>query len=258
MNDRNSTTEAAVREMAAQFQYPPTPNIAAGVRRRLAAGRPDLQVRGRRSRPLAFAAVALLLVLAAVLAVPPARATLAGLIRAGAVAILTGPAAAPGSSDLAVEGTPLADSLRAIAEPVTLARAAAEFPHPLQRPDTLGRPDEIYLHQGPQFDAVIFFWADEQRPERIAYAFYQIDAVHYASKGVSRLEEANVGGNQGFWLDGPHYFLLPERTLELRLFVAGSVLVWWDGPVTYRLEGADSLEAALAIAESLRPVTPAD
>jgi hypothetical protein len=191
----------------------------------------------------------ILAILAGLLAVPPLRAALVRAIRAGAVTIAVGP-----QPELVVAGTPLAGSLAGLAEPLTLAEAEAAFRPALALPSALDRPDEVYLHRGVEYEAVLAFWRDPARPEQIAYALYQIDGSRYASKGASHVDEVSVAGNQGFWLDGPHYFYVDDQTLEPRLFVAGSSLVWWDGPVTYRLEGADTLEEALRIAESLRPI----
>jgi uncharacterized protein (AIM24 family) len=78
--------------------------------------------------------------------------------------------------------------------------------------------------------------------------------AQYAYKGSETLEMTEVNGNQAFWLVGPHYFRLRDSSAEEWLFVEGSVLIWWDGDVTYRLEGAESLEKALRIAESLQVV----
>lgn len=65
-----------------------------------------------------------------------------------------------------------------------------------------------------------------------------------------------VGASDGLWITGdPHEvaFLDPDGTYQLdRVRGAGDVLLWEDDGVTYRIEGAPSLDRALAIAASLR------
>lgn len=66
----------------------------------------------------------------------------------------------------------------------------------------------------------------------------------------------DVEGLPAFWIAGtPHFFFYEERDGEVRretVRLAGDVLVWEEGGVTYRVEGARSLEDARRIAESLR------
>lgn len=66
----------------------------------------------------------------------------------------------------------------------------------------------------------------------------------------------DVRGAPAFWVSGaPHFFYYEERDGEVRqetVRLAGDVLLWEDGGVTYRVEGADSLRDARRIAESLR------
>jgi len=65
-----------------------------------------------------------------------------------------------------------------------------------------------------------------------------------------------VDGRPGVWLSGAtHQVGSVDPDGELRLDTvrrAGNVLVWEDGGVTYRIEGALSLEAALEVATGLR------
>ena len=153
----------------------------------------------------------------------------------------------------------LNEQLPAFTEPITLEEAAGRYPN-LQLPTELPPPDDVLLHEEPVWDtAVIFLWRDEADRQQIALSLYQINVAQYAYKGSEMLEMTEVNGNQAFWLIGPHYFRLQDSALqsgavEEWLFVEGNVLIWWEGSVTYRLEGAKSLEDALRIAESLQTV----
>jgi hypothetical protein len=245
MDGMNSLYEKKIQQVAAAFEYPPTPDIAGKIRPLLTApAKKSVQP----SRRLAWA-VALLLLAASLLAVPSVRAALVQILRAGGITIFVG-------EEATVDEMPplLSEQLPAFTEPVTLEEAVARFPN-LQWPTALPPPDDVLLHEEPVWDtAVIFLWRDEADPQQIGLSLYQIQVAQYAYKGSDMLEMTAVNGNQAFWLNGPHYFRLQSSAAEEWLFVEGSVLLWWDGEVTYRLEGADSLAEALRIAQSLQMI----
>ncbi|MBK8904783.1 MAG: hypothetical protein IPM53_26625 [Anaerolineaceae bacterium] len=243
----NSSFEKQVEQWAAAFEFPPTPDIAGKVRPLLAAPPKKTFQPGRR---LAWALV-LLLLAASLLAVPGVRAAIVEILRAGGITIFVG-------EETSVDEIPplLSEQLPAFTEPITLDEAVARFPN-VQLPTELPPPDDVLLHEEPVWDtAVIFLWRDEADPQEIALSLYQINVAQYAYKGSDMLETTEVNGNPAFWVIGPHYFRLRGSSPEAWLFVEGSVLIWWEGEMTYRLEGAESLEVALRIAESLEPVEP--
>jgi len=250
MDEMNSSFEKQVAQWAAAFEYPPTPDIAGKVRPLLTKSAPP---KVQPSRRLAWV-LALLLLAASLLAVPGVRAAIVEILRAGGITIFVG-------EETSVDDIPplLSEQLPAFTEPITLDEAVARFPN-VQLPTELPPPDDVLLHEEPVWDtAVIFLWRDEADPQEIGLSLYQIHLPQYAYKGSDMLEMTEVNGKQAFWLVGPHYFRLRgSSSPEAWLFVEGSVLIWWDGEVTYRLEGADSLEEALRIAESLQPVEPED
>ncbi len=247
MDEMNSSFEKQVQQWAVAFDYPPTPDIAGKVRPLLTQAAPR---KPQPSRRLAWV-LALLLLAASLLAVPSVRAALVQILRAGGITIFVG-------EETAVNGIPplLSDQLPALTLPITLDEAVARFPN-VQLPTVLPPPDDVLLHEEPVWDtAVIFLWRDEANPQEVGLSLYQIQVAQYAYKGSEMLEMTAVNGNQAFWLVGPHYFRLRDSSAEEWLFVDGSVLIWWDGDVTYRLEGAASLAEALRIAESLEPIEP--
>jgi hypothetical protein len=76
----------------------------------------------------------------------------------------------------------------------------------------------------------------------------------FASRGTS-VTSVTVGGNEGLWLSGDAHEVAEvgpdgEEVDETRR-QAGNVLLWVDDGVTYRIEGLDSLDDALAIAASI-------
>lgn len=249
----NSSFEKQVQNWAAAFEYPPTPDVAGGIRplrpRSVQAllTKPTPQ-NVQPTRRLAWV-VALLLLAASLLAVPSVRAAIVDILRAGGITIFVG-------EETTVDETPplLSEQLPAFTAPITLDEAVARFPD-VRLPAALPPPDDVVLHEEPVWDtAVIFLWRDEANPQQIGLSLYQIQVAEYAYKGSETLEMTTVNGNQAFWLVGPHYFRLRDSLAEEWLFVDGSVLLWWDGEVTYRLEGAESLAEALRIAESLQTI----
>lgn len=245
MDEINGLFEKQVQQWAVAFTYPPTPDIAGEIRPLLTS--PAKKVR-QPTRRLAWV-VALLLLAASLLAVPSVRAALVQILRAGGITIFVGEEATGG--DLPPL---LSEQLPAFTQPITLDAAMVRFPN-VRLPAALPPPDDVLLHEEPVWDtAVIFLWRDEANPQQIALSLYQIQVPQYAYKGSEVLEMTAVNDKQAFWLEGPHYFRLQSSEAEAWLFVEGSVLIWWEGEVTYRLEGAASLDEALRIAESLQTV----
>lgn len=247
MDEMNFSQEQQIQEWAASFKYPPTPDIASRIRPLLTA--PAAKSR-QPNRRLAWVLLGLLLA-ASLLAVPGVRAALVQILRAGGITIFVG-------EEAATDAIPplLSEQLPSFTEQITLDEAVTRFPE-LALPTELPPPDDVLLHEVNGWNsAVIFLWRDRAKPDEIGLSLYQINVPQYAYKGSETLEMTDVNGRQAFWLNGPHFFTLQNNDVEEWLFVEGSVLIWWDGAVTYRLEGADTLAEALRVAESLREIAP--
>ncbi|VAW37446.1 hypothetical protein MNBD_CHLOROFLEXI01-3361 [hydrothermal vent metagenome] len=248
MNKMTSLQEEQIQGWAASFSYPLTPDIASRLRP-LPSTQPAYP-----NRRLAWVVI-LLLLTASLLAVPSVRAALVQILRAGGITIFVGEEAATDErSPLLSEQIPL------FAEPITLDEALALYSD-LQLPAELKPPDDLLLHGMNGWNsAVIFLWRDEAQPDQIGMSLYQINVPQYAYKEAGQLEITEVNGLQAFWIDAPHYFFLTlgNNESEAWSFVPGNVLIWWDGTVTYRLEGANSLEEALRLAESMQEIAPSN
>jgi hypothetical protein len=278
--------EGRLEREALYFEFPPTPDIAAVVSRRLAAG--PLQGWARRLPALTLArslAIVALAALAALLAVPSARATVFEALRVGVVRILLGrpeptaaptaSGAAPAASDTAKErsagappgptfasGTapgsqaPPELALEQLAGETTLAEserlAGFEVRLPTYPPD-LGPPDRVYFQSIAP--TVVLVWADPASPERARMSLFILtDTVLIEKVGPKVVERTEVGGQPAYWTEGPYMLSLrAERELALRYLVQGHVLIWTDGRLTYRLESGLPLAEAVRIAESLGP-----
>jgi hypothetical protein len=74
--------------------------------------------------------------------------------------------------------------------------------------------------------------------------------------GLASVESVTVNGRPGYWISGePHWFwyLAPDgSTIEEGRRFVGDTLVWEQDGVLVRIEGAISMDAALAIAASMR------
>lgn len=249
MNSENSSWEAAIQEIAASLPYPPTPDVAAGIRQRLTAPPPR-----RSRRQLAYAAMLLLLLLLGLLAVPPVRAALLNFFRVGAVTIFVADPSTPEAAALPpLEATALPQAAR-----VTLAEAQSQARFPLRLPPAYGSPDEIYLQQLPDpglaGQVVIMVWRDPAQPELVRLRLYQIDATEYGLKhaSIQAVRQAVVNGQNAFWVEGGHEFRLPYGVY----LVEQDVLIWAEGDITYRLESALSFAETVRIAQSLRRLVP--
>jgi hypothetical protein len=258
--------DSRLAELAAQFAYPPTPDIAAHERRRLASRRlasAGSQSRARRAGPnsrmrlLTGAVAALLLLLAVALFVPQTRAALLRILKIGAVSIQVDeeplpPTVTPGRTLLDVAGaTTLAEASEMVGFDILMPAYPAD----------LGRPDQVYVQKlsDPGLDGpiAILVWLDPARPGETRLSLYQIPVPAYAFKRASMesVRETQVNGYAAFWVQGSHRLQLLDGSYDDNwFFVPGNALVWTDGQITYRLESGLTMEEAVRIGESLQPI----
>lgn len=259
MNDAHEKQEliaTLLRDTAVDFRYPPTPDVAAGVQRRLA-----LPV--RRPLHLAWAVALLLLILSLLLAVPPVRATVWEFIRAGAITIFMGeptltavPATPVSASRPTALPTPtlpaLATAVAEFGNLTTLASARKQADFVLRLPPAYGPPGEVYFQDSRDGPIVVLVWPDPTAPEQARLRLHQTRVAVYGMKSTlaENVVQTDVNGQTAYWVEGAHSI----RLLNGQTYVTGQVLIWEDEGITYRLEGPLSLEEAVAVATSLVPV----
>jgi hypothetical protein len=258
--------ELALSRLIAEIEYPPTPDLAATVSRRL--HEPERRV-GRRQvlelaaprltlrRSLVIAFVALLLSAGAVFA---ASSTVRNRVleffglRGATVEVTSEPPRTPPSTTLEL-GERL--SLDAV-------RRAAEF-SPLV-PTLLGVPDQGYLRRGVSGDEVTLVYRPRPSLKKGRYGLgllvseFRGDlARNYVGKvatQASHVERVRIGRYAALWVVGaPHYFFYrgPDgRVIEGSLRLAENALLIERGRLLVRLEGKISKPSALAIGASLR------
>ncbi|HET9848219.1 MAG TPA: hypothetical protein VFR68_06665 [Candidatus Dormibacteraeota bacterium] len=253
--------QGALRNLAPTFPYPPTPNLAAVVRTRIASPRVVPSRRRQLWRDpwrLALAAAVLLIVLgAAALINPPSRDAIAHFFHVEGVIVTRAPSPLPSLSPI----SPLD-----LGQRTTIEAAQSRVSFKIVVPPELGTPDAVYLQSGIPGGEVAL--AYKPRPG--------IPAVRETGLGVlvsefrgdlnpdfllktigpdTRLEETSVHGDAAWWLEGqPHEVIVKAspgtyQTETLRL--ASSTLIWSHNGVTYRIESGLSKADAMRIAAGL-------
>jgi hypothetical protein len=226
-----SDLDRDLRDLAAAIDFPATPDLSARVRGRLA--QPE------RVQPYRWVAIAVAVAVLAVsvgLAVPDARTAIFRLFHVGSVNISF------------VERLPEVQPGRPLnlGEPIS----PTEAPFRLLHSELLGAPDTVYRRGG----IVTLLYGTR---ERVRLLVTQIPASGFtpevgkklAATGT-RVEFVEIAGSPGpaVWITGrPHLVSLPGGPARL----ASNTLIWQRGPLTIRIEGAETIAQATRIAESL-------
>jgi hypothetical protein len=251
----------ALRVVGRDVDLPPTPAILPGVLARIAEVerapawmQPRLSLPSRR-RTLVLVAAVLLLV--AAVAVASRLVIHIGAVTIGVVPSM--PTPIPNefeSPEVFGDPTPIADAgSRAGFAPIV--------------PAALGPPDHVWVGQAQAgFDPTVvttrIVMAWDPRPrlpaiDRLPWGAVLMELEGEAeiiSKSVASdtgtLEPARVDGGQASWTSGKHAMEIATATGREVVLVTGNVLVWQEGPLTFRLETALPKGEAIGIAESIR------
>jgi len=246
--------ERALTDLAEQLDHPAGDQLVGAVRERIAVtASVDTRAR-RRGRALVAIAAVLLVIIAAVVAIAPARHAVADWLGIGAVEIRRSPTPLPnGSSALTVPGAPGTARDRTALRELAAARHAVGFTIATPRDRSAG--------------ALAGVEVDRRVPGGlVALRYPRFTVVEIASvvNGPSigkildpnaRVEPATVDGRPGLWIAGAHqigYFDRSGNFATDTVRRSGPVLVWSGTGVTYRIEGLPRLADALRIAHSLR------
>jgi hypothetical protein len=245
--------EAALRDLGAHLDLGKASTTAgsaeliASILEQIATAKAEPPPRRRqRSRLLVAAAAAGVVVLGSLLAIAPTRDAIASWLGLGTVRITTTSDAPPPTADRPDTATS-----------VELEAAERAVPFVIKTAD----PTSAGTALGVSVDPAVPFGLVE-----IRYEQFTLVELTSAPGPVPQLEKligpgtgitsVSVGDHPGFWFDGaPHAlaYVRPDGETALdTIRRAGNVLLWEDGGVTYRIEGAASLDEAQAIASSLR------
>ena len=265
--DTNQTKsqEEQLHQWSREFPYPPTPDIAGTIRRRMGEeARPRYL-----SRMWLASVVTVIMLIIALIAVPSVRAQILEFLQIGTIHIFLNnptPTVLPETSpeglggQMIVTATPLSKptvfpSINDLAGETTLEEAQKELNFPILLPTypaDLGAPDRVFL-QDFEGAAVLLVWLDPQQPEHIRLNLLILSPGTFAQKGTpSLIEETQVNGKRAIWTEGRHFLHLGGSLYQtVTLVVEGNILVWEQDGLTYRLETDLSLEEAVEVAESL-------
>jgi hypothetical protein len=260
---KNMDFETRLRSLASGMDYPSTPDIAGTVTARLRGPHP-------RSMNRTFARVLLLVVvlLASLMFIPTVRAAVLEFIQVGVVRIFRGePGPAPQetpSTRMPVTAIPaptqasLLPLLEQMSGETTLQDAEQMTEYPILLPTYpagLGEPDRVFV-QNAEGPMTILVWMDPQQPDQVKMSLHFIPEGSWAVEKFSpqAIGETKVNGRPAVWAVGPYPILLQYGDMRISRLVDGHVLIWEDKGVTYRLETDLSMEEAVSIAESLKPI----
>jgi hypothetical protein len=279
--------ERALRDLGPSIAWPTAgtaapglPDLATSVRFRIEAlpapapqrTLPDLAVRliPWRGRPLRRALVLALVALLALAALAGA----VGLGLPGLRLILGGapggpsPAATPTAEPSASEPAALGATM-GLGEPLDVhdtdgLTARAGFPVTLPVDPAIGAPEAAYLDEG-RGNQVTLLWPvgpglPATHETTVGLLLSQFEGTvneGFFTKSVAGgtvVERIRVGDRPGFWISGQPHVLFwdgPTGTVDDARRWVGDVLLWSNGPITFRLESGLGRDQAIRIAESL-------
>jgi len=273
-----SEFEKQLQSIAKGMDYPRTPDIAGSVMSRLGKSK-----RSRfSSRRLAWSLTIILVLLSSLMLIPTVRAAVIEFIQIGIVrifpqpiepipeAITTAtpqsvaeptatPRSVPSPTTTSTDTPPLLiPFLDQIAGETNLADAQASAPYTIllpTYPGDMGQPDYVYV-QDAEGVMTILVWIDPQEPKHVTMSLHFIPAGHWAINkfGPVEIQETEVNGQKAIWAVGPYPMIMSDGRLRVERLINGHVLIWEDRDLTYRLETDLSLEEAIKIAESLKPI----
>jgi hypothetical protein len=232
--------EQMLRAAARDVEFPPTPDLAGGIRGELsrpAPYRPPIR------RVLVLAALTLLVAAATVFAASPgardAVLDFVGIDGASVERVPTLPQAPPPTTAPIGQRISLDEARR---------RAGFEILVPRRDP-----PRRIRLSEHAP-GGVVSFGVRGMTVTQLRASVNREYLRKLVAEGT-RIQRLRIGSDRAVWLVGrPHLVFLVDahgRVVEESLRQAGNVLLFERSGVVIRIEGADSLAAAVAVARSL-------
>jgi hypothetical protein len=260
--ERWSNLEMRLADLGSTVDFPATPALALAVADRL---------RAELARPPAWRLPLPSLGRGATLAV---AATLLLVGAAAAIGIAFGGLRLIFSPE-SVRPLPSIPNQPGIGQQTTLEAAGWQVGFVLRVPGlaSLSNPDQVYLMEPPSGGAMTLVYRARPgyplqpgKPYGLVITQFRADIqaelFEKLITGGVRITQTSVHGLPAYWVAaGEHYFFYVDatgRVVNTTLRLAGDTLIWEEGGVTHRVEGAPSLQAAVAVAESLEPVSLGD
>lgn len=251
--------EESLREVGRTLPYPPTPPLAGRVASRL-----NQPLRsGLHSRRWARALFVVLILLSALMLVPPARAAIFDFIQIGVVRIFQitptpQPIKTP-AFETPLTATPAATILPSqldLAGETTLMEAQSKLGFHILLPAypvDLGRPDHVYL-QDMGSPMLVLVWMDREHPDKVRLSLDEITPGSWVVQKFQPhvIEDTSVNGQAAVWTEGPYFLQVIGNSYVTKRLVEGHALNWTQAGITYRLETDLSLTEAIKIGGALR------
>ena len=251
MND--AQLDLALKSVAAEIDYPPTPDLAARVRRQITSAPLPRRTRWQRWQPALVTAAVLALAFTGVLVLSPgAREAVADLLGIDSVRIEFDERAP----------VPTATSELGLGSPMSLAAAEQKVGFEVKVPDLaeLGEP-EVYVTSPPEPGMVSLFYPDAypraSEPGLLITQFRaNLDGAFFKKLALDEatVEYLTLEGEDAYWVEGTHYFYYFDADEDLEredVRIAQNVLLWDEDGVAYRIEGNIEKAEAMRIAGSL-------
>lgn len=256
--------EEKLRLLAGEMDYPPTPDIAKRVTARLRT-----PTRSRLFfKALVWSLTIILILCSSLMLIPSVRAAVLEFIQIGVIRIIPpAPIAQPVTTATLESQIPapatssmsdLIPILTQMAGKTTLADAQSKVDYSILLPGypaNLGAPDYVYV-QNMEGNIVVLVWLDPQDPKKILMSLHFIPNGSWAIQKMEPtvVDETTIHGSRAVWTTGPYPLSMTDGYIQFTRLIAGHVLIWSSADVTYRLETDQSLEEAVKIAESLKPI----
>jgi hypothetical protein len=221
--------ERRLAALAAEIDWPETPDLELRLE-----PRPEPRSRVPSRRALVLALALLVLALGIALAVPPARAAILRFFHLGAVAMEIVPTLPY------AQQRPLAAD---VGRPVTPAQVERDLGFRFELPPLRDAPQ---LYERDRAASILLVAPVPALLTELKDSPMYLKKLAGSGTGI---EWVDVNGIPGLWISGQaHVVIAPTAPPRL----AGNVLIWQRGSLTYRLEGRLTKAEALQIARSVR------
>lgn len=250
--------EHQLRELGRHVAWPPVPDLTASVGAELERA-PFVPLRARRPRRALALVAAAVLVVAGLLAVSPGlRAALLDIFRLPGARIEVEPTPSPVPA-----GTRALEHL-VPGRPVTLAEARVTAAFPIVFPEALRPPDRVVVAGSGSEAVVSLAWEARLGLPTADETGYAIVLTEFRARSrddlikkvsvVTQVTPVVVGGEQGYWVEGPHAVMLERdgAIVDDPPRLSTSSLLWTRDGVLLRLEADVTPAEAVRLAESIR------
>ena len=245
--------ERALFDLAEHLDCPTGDRLVDTVHDRISLGRSPVAAPRHRARTLLMIAAVIIAIVAAVVAVAPARHAIADWLGIGAVEIrVSDHPLATGPTARTVPGAPDPTRAAAARRQFDAAQRAVHFTIARPRAALAGELAGVELDRRPRGGLVVLRYP---RFTLVEIATYAPSPPLGKLVGTSaRAQRVAVAGRAGLWIAGAHEIGYLDRSGAFEtdtVRTSGPVLLWERAGVTYRIEGLTRLHDAQQVAASV-------